>query len=164
MSRDDDIRRLQLQEERLRFEGFDEAQAWELGCRLRDEAVRLGVALHIEVRINAHTVFRHAMPGTAPANADWARRKRNTSDLTQRSSYAIGLELAAAGSDQQHKMGLPQRDYAAHGGSFPLRLRSGVVIGTVTVSGAPQRQDHAILVGVLAAMTGESAVELQLAD
>jgi len=47
----------------------------------------------IEIRLARETVFFHAMRGTTPANADWARRKRNTVELLQRSSYAIGRSL-----------------------------------------------------------------------
>jgi uncharacterized protein (UPF0303 family) len=45
----------------------------------------------IEIRIAGRTVFCYAMPGTAPTNADWARRKRNTVELLHGSSYGVGL-------------------------------------------------------------------------
>lgn len=39
----------------------------------------------------------------------------------------------------------PER-YTDSGGSFPLLLRNGGVIGTVTVSGLPSHEDHALAV------------------
>jgi len=85
------------------------------------------------------------------------RRKRNTVELQARSSYAVGLALGAEGSTLQDKMGLPLRDYASHGGSFPLRSRSGLLWGAVTVSGLPQREDHELVAAVLAKWLRELA-------
>lgn len=90
MTLEHDLERLALQEERLRFTQFDKATAWQLGCQLKALAQARQLALMIEVRIGTETVFLHAMDGTTPMNADWARRKRNTVELMQRSSYAVG--------------------------------------------------------------------------
>ena len=147
-----DLARIAEQERRLRFEHFNEDTAWELGARLRALAAARGVAVSIEVRFARETVFFCAMVGTAPANADWARRKRNTTELLARSSYAIGLSSRDAASSLQATMGLPERDYANHGGSFPIRSTGGGCIGAVTVSGLPQRDDHSLVVEALAAM------------
>ena len=102
------------------------------------------------------------MPGTTPANADWARRKHNTVELLQRSSYAVGRSLAREGKTLEQKMGLPQRDYATNGGSFPIRVDGVGCVGTVTVSGLPEREDHKLVVAVLAEMCGKSFESVQL--
>ncbi|MFD1692078.1 heme-binding protein [Azotobacter chroococcum] len=43
------------------------------------------------------------------------------------------------------------RKYAAHGGSFPLRLSNGELIGALTLSGLPQWDDHRLVVEALQA-------------
>ena len=157
-----DIACIAAQEERLVFARFDNASAWELGSRLKALAEARGVAVAIEIRIHHETVFFHAMPGTTPANADWARRKRNTVDLLQQSSYAIGRELQRDGSSLEERMALPTRDFASHGGCFPLRVAGAGCIGTVTVSGLPQRDDHNMVVEVLADLCGVPLAEVEL--
>jgi uncharacterized protein (UPF0303 family) len=42
----------------------------------------------------------------------------------------------------------------AHGGSFPIRLAGPIVIGAITVSGLPQREDHDLLTRTLAVFLG----------
>jgi uncharacterized protein (UPF0303 family) len=159
----DDLARIAEQERRLRLERVDEETAWELGSRLRALATSRGVAVTIEVRLARQTVFFSAMPGTSAANADWARRKRNTVELLARSSYGVGRSLELEGTTLELKMGLPLRDYAAHGGSFPLRAAGGACLGAVTVSGLPQRDDHALVVEALASMCGVPLAEVALA-
>jgi uncharacterized protein (UPF0303 family) len=162
MSSEQDLHRIALQEARLRFQRFDARTAWDLGQRLKAAAEARGVAVAIEVRIARETVFFYAMPGTAPANADWVRRKRNTVESTQRSSYAIGSLPLRDGETTLQRMGLPGRDYAMAGGAFPLFVEGVGCIGTVAVSGLPQRDDHALVVEVLAEMCGVSMDGMRL--
>ena len=158
----DDIARILVQERRLRLAKAPPDLAWQLGLTLRERAVTLGQPVAIEVRRAGQTLFFHAMPGTAPENADWARRKRNLVELTHRSSYGIGLELRRDGATLDGKLGLPARDYASHGGAFPLAVEGLGVIGCVTVSGLPQRRDHALVVEVLAPLAGVPLAEVAL--
>jgi uncharacterized protein (UPF0303 family) len=163
MSIETDIEKIAVQEQVLVFKQFDHALAWQLGARLKDCAQQRGVAITIEIRVGQDTVFFFAMPGTAPANADWARRKRNCVELLHRSSYGVGRSLELEDSSLGAKMGLPLRDYASHGGSFPIKLVGLGCIGVVTVSGLPQRQDHGLVVQVLAELCGVdgSAIALE---
>jgi uncharacterized protein (UPF0303 family) len=159
---DTDIARIALQEMRLVLPGFDQATAWQLGTRLKTLAEGRALALTIEIRLARETVFFHAMPGTTPANADWARRKRNTVELLQQSSYGVGRELERDDTTLERKMGLPARDYASAGGCFPIRVAGVSCVGTVTVSGAPQREDHELVVMALAELCGVAPAELAL--
>lgn len=152
MEVDAEIRLVAEHERLLQFERFDEGTAWELGSLLRARAAARDLAVTVEVRIARETVFFCAMPGTAPSNADWARRKRNVTELLTRSSFGVGLSLRKDEATLQTQMGLPERDYAAHGGSFPIRMRESACIGSVTVSGLPQRDDHWMVAEAIAEM------------
>ena len=162
MSLESDLARLTDQERRLQFARFGAAEAWALGSTLKALAESRGQAVTIEIRLQRETVFFHAMAGTTPSNADWARRKRNSVDLLQKSSYRIGRELEREGSSLEARMGLPTRDYASHGGCFPLFVIGSGCVGTATVSGLPQREDHNMLVEAIATMCGVPLADLAL--
>jgi uncharacterized protein (UPF0303 family) len=57
---------------------------------------------------------------------------------------------------------LPLADFAAHGGSFPLRVAGAGVVGSVTVSGLAQRADHELVVEALCGLLGRNFAELRL--
>lgn len=162
MTLEQDLAKLAEQEERLQFDRFGAADAWSLGCALKSLAESRGQAVTIEIRLARELVFFHAMPGTVPSNADWARRKRNTCELLGRSSYRVGRELEHGGGTLESKMGLATRDYASHGGAFPIKLRGMGAVGTVAVSGLPQRDDHALIVELLAPLAGVPLSEVVL--
>jgi uncharacterized protein (UPF0303 family) len=147
-----DLAKLNAQEELLVFEEFDEDTALQLGLLIRERADQYGPVI-IDIRRGDDLLFFAAMPGTGPANADWARRKRNLVNLLQQSSYALGCR-ARTGTDFIASMGLNPRDYASHGGCVPIRVRGAGMIGTVTVSGLPQRIDHKLASECIAELLG----------
>lgn len=152
-AQDADVAKVAEQERRLVFEAFDETTAWELGTRMRRRAEASGWAVAIDIRRGDDCLFFTAMPGTTPANADWARRKRNLVNMLQQSSY--GIELAAPErGDVVAAMALDPRDHVAAGGCFPIRVAGIGVVGTVTVSGLPSRDDHRLVVDTIAGMLG----------
>lgn len=155
-----DLARIAEQERRLQFSTLDLDQLWRLGSLLRDMAGERGMALAIEIRVGADTVFQSIMPGASPNNADWARRKRNTVQMLHTSSYAVGLAARLKGVSLEQESGQLLRDYATHGGSFPLLLAHYGVVGAITVSGAPERDDHALVVEALAQLLGAGHADI----
>lgn len=158
-----DLTRLALQEERLQFDQFTADTAWLLGNRLREAALARPGAVAIDIRVAGEPLFFLAMPGTTPDNGAWCRRKRNVTLHFHRSSYAVGLGLRQNQTTLWAQSGLSNREYAPYGGSFPIRLRNAGVIGTITVPGLPQREDHNLIVAVLADWFAQPLAELALA-
>ena len=149
MTVDRDLAKIALQEKRLQFTHFDSEVAWAIGSGLKAAAEKRGVAVAIDIQLHGHALFSYAMAGTTPDNLDWIRRKRNVVQRFHRSSYAIGLTQERAGTTLQAKTGLDLKDYATHGGCFPILLAGTGCVGTITVSGLPQRDDHMLVVSVL---------------
>ena len=146
MSLDDDIARLKIQEEFVQFTHFDEQDAWNLGGAMRAEAVARKLPLVIDLRVAGRKLFYTALGGTVPDNHNWVERKINVVNRLHKCSYRVGRELAKSGKALNEAQGFLPIDYATHGGSFPITIQNVGVVGTITVSGIPQRDDHNFVV------------------
>jgi uncharacterized protein (UPF0303 family) len=147
--------RLEEQEHRLQLDGFDNDDAWRLGCLLVELARERGHAVAIDVRRGDHQLFHCALPGTTPDNDTWIERKVRVVRRFERSSFQVGQRHRDNGTT--FEAATPHLDpalYAAHGGCFPIRVRGVGVVGTVTVSGLPQAEDHALVVEGLESYLG----------
>ena len=159
--RESDIAKVIRQEELLVFKSFDEIDAWRLGNLMRAEAANYNQGVVIDIRRGEEILFFTAMPGTNAENANWARRKRNLVNLTHTSSYLTGLQIKFQ-TPAELVQNLDEVDYAWHGGCFPIRLQGHGVIGTATVSGLPQREDHKLVSDVIADYLGVDLGEFTL--
>jgi uncharacterized protein (UPF0303 family) len=143
------IAELERQEERLVLGGFDNDDAWALGCLLVERAREQRLPVTIDIRRHGQQLFHAALPGTTPENDSWLARKARVVERFSASSYLVGRRLAAKGATLGPGHGVDEAEYAAHGGAFPLRVRGVGVVGSVAVSGLPQAEDHAFVVRVL---------------
>ncbi len=143
------IAELEEQERELVFSRFDNDDAWRLGCRLVETARSRSLAVTVDIRRGPQQLFHAALPGTTPDNDSWIERKVRVVERFGGSSYLVGLRARAKGITFAAMHDLPLQEYAAHGGCFPVRVRDVGVVGTVTVSGLPQADDHALVVEVV---------------
>lgn len=163
MNLEQDLARIAEQEKRLRFDRFDAQIAWEIATQIKALAEARGASVAFDISLNNQLLFFYAMPGTSADNADWIRRKRNVTQRFNRSSYGVGLSLQQRQATLQSQQALPERDFATHGGCFPVFV-GDICVGSITVSGLPQRQDHAMVVEVLAVYLNQPLAELALED
>lgn len=112
------------QENALQFDRFDCDKALELGLKL------IGLA-----RANNQSV-------AVDITQDLVNR-------TGHSSFYTYTKVKNSGGDIDALAALDAREYAAHGGSFPLLVRGQGPVGTITVSGLPGPDDHALVVQAL---------------
>ena len=145
----DELALLLAQEDRLVFEQFDHQSAWELGSAMRESALADGLPIAISIRRNGHRLFHAAVPGTSADNDSWLERKCAVVDRFGHSSYYVGCQFRAAGGSFDVDSRLDVGRFAAHGGAFPLIVATAGCIGTIAVSGLPQRDDHNFVVASL---------------
>lgn len=155
-----DLKVLAEQEQQLQFLNFNADTAWELGSLLRQRLLERQAGATAEIELAGHVLFTATTPGATPGQADWIRRKRNTVRRFARSSYAVGRQLELDGQTLEERHGLALADFAAHGGGFPLLLKGTGMVGTIIVSGLPQRDDHNVAVGAIAKLLGLRAPKL----
>ena len=148
------IQQLQTQQQRLQFRRFTNDDALDLGSRIVAVARERKLVVTVDIRRHGHQLFHAALPGTTPDNDSWIERKARVVNRFNESSYLVGRRLELAGRSVDIGHGLDPLLYAAHGGSFPLIVLEVGVVGTVTVSGLPQAEDHALVVEALAVFLG----------
>ena len=143
------MREVMREEDELQFTGFSNALALQIGLRLVQAAEQAGHAVTIDVTRGEQQLFHHALTGTSADNDDWIRRKNRVVRRFGHSSFYMGLYYKSLDTTIEEKSLLDAREYAPHGGAFPITIRGAGVVGTVTVSGLPQEEDHKLVVRVL---------------
>jgi uncharacterized protein (UPF0303 family) len=151
------IASLEAQEEQLVFTRFSNADAWRLGRAMVAAAVDRALPVTIDIRRHGQQLFHAALAGTTAENDSWIDRKVNVVNRFDAASYLVGRRLAARGVALDEALGVEPRLFAAHGGAFPIRIRDVGVVGTVTVSGLPQADDHAFVTEMIGAFLGDDA-------
>lgn len=143
-------RALLEQEDSLQFDAFTPANAFDIGCLLIEAAKRQSKSVMVEIRCEGRQFFQHAMQGTDQVNVDWIRRKNNVVSRFGRSSLFVHHQYFDGEQPIEGVAALDAAEFAAFGGAFPLRVRGRGVVGSITVSGLPHEEDHAMVVEVLA--------------
>lgn len=140
---------LRQQEEQLQFKHFTNETALELGLKLVEAARARTRGVTVDICRNGQQLFHYALPGTAPDNDEWIKRKNRVVNRFNHSSYYMGIYYKSQDTTIAEKSLLDPTEYAAHGGAFPLIIQNVGVVGTITVSGLPQEEDHKLVVTVL---------------
>ncbi|ORT61588.1 heme-degrading domain-containing protein [Streptomyces sp. CB03238] len=147
------IAELEEQQTRLTLPRFTYEDAWTLGTLLVDLARERRAPVAIDIRRGAQQLFHAALPGSSADNDAWIDRKRRVVERYAESSLLVGTRFREKGKSFDTDSRLDPNQYAAHGGSFPLTVTGTGVIGTATVSGLPQLEDHALVVQALERFT-----------
>ncbi len=146
----DPLETLVRQEEELQFDSFNEDDAWELGSLIVERARASALAVSIDIATKDKTLFHYSCRGTNPDNDLWIARKKNLVNRFGHSSWYFGQKLKQDGVSLEERYCVSEKEYAPHGGCFPLAVKKTGIIGTITVSGLPQEEDHALVVSTIA--------------
>jgi uncharacterized protein (UPF0303 family) len=145
---------LAAEEDELQLTSFTNDDAWELGCALVAAARAEGATVAISITRNGHRLFHAALPGATPDNDAWIERKTRVVDRFGHSSLYVRQLCEEQGTTAEARFGLDPRRYSAHGGAFPILVRSVGAVGVIAVSGLPQLEDHRLVVAALRAHLG----------
>ena len=145
------VAELAAEEQDLQFTRFTADDAWDLGSALVAAGRRRELPIAVDITRNRHQLFHAALSGATPDNDSWIRRKTAVVDRFGHSSLYMRTLCAQDGSTLQEKFLLDEREFAAHGGAFPILVRDVGPVGAVVVSGLPQVEDHRMVVAALRA-------------
>lgn len=142
----DVLAQLLQEEQELQFAKFNEEDAWKLGSQLVDLARSRNLPVTIDITRGTHQLFHAALRGTSPDNDEWVKRKVRLVYRFGHSSFYVGQVLKSKGKTLEQSYLVSESDYAPHGGCFPIIVKNTGLVGTVTVSGLPQEEDHKLVV------------------
>jgi uncharacterized protein (UPF0303 family) len=148
------LAQLAAEEEDLQFTSFTNDDAWELGSALVAVARRDGAPVAIDISRHGHQLFHAALPGATPDNDSWIERQARVVHRFGHSSLYVRQASVERGTTFEEKFGLDPALYAAHGGAFPVLVRSVGPVGAVVVSGLPQLDDHRMVIAGIRAHLG----------
>jgi len=143
---DDILKQLLQQEQELQFTNFNEDTAWQIGSQLVERSSSRNLPVAIDITRGDHQLFHASLRGTSADNDDWIRRKARLVYRFGHSSFYMGQLLKSKGKRLEEAYLLSESDYAPHGGGFPIIVRDTGVVGTITVSGLSQEDDHKLVV------------------
>ena len=140
---------LLAQEAELQFDFFNENTAWQIGSWLVAHATAEELPVTIDIRRGEHLLFHASRPGTSADNDVWVMRKVRLVNRTCHNSFYWSRFFAAEGKSIEDVLLLPESEYAPHGGCFPIIVKNTGMVGTITVSGLPQEEDHKLVIKAL---------------
>lgn len=143
---DNTLEQLLQEEHELQFMSFNESTAWQIGCWLVELAQTKGLPIAIDITRGSQQLFHASMPGASADNDEWIRRKVRVVYRFGHSSFYIGQLLKSKGKRLEEAYLIPESEYAPHGGSFPIMVKGTGMVGTITISGLVQEEDHKFVV------------------
>ena len=143
---DEILKKLLQEEQELQFGSFNEETAWHIGNRLIERATRENLRVTIDITRGTHQLFHASRPGTSADNDEWIKRKVRLVYRFGHSSFYMGQLLQSIGKPIEEAFLISESEYAPHGGCFPIINKGTGMVGTITVSGLAQEDDHRLVV------------------
>ena len=143
---DELLKQLLDDEQELQFKYFNEDSAWQLGSQMVEKCKKDDLSVTIDITRGNHQLFHVSLSGTSADNDEWVKRKTRLVYRFGHSSFYMGQLLKSKGKNIEETYLLSENDYAPHGGCFPILIKNTGMVGTITVSGLPQEEDHKLVV------------------
>lgn len=138
--------KLKKEENELVFESFSNNDALQIANLIIEKATKNNHKICIDITKNRTQIFHFSFPGTSEDNNSWVKRKNNVVYRFNKSSYHVGILLKKAGKSIEEKYKIDPKKFSPYGGAFPIIIKNTGVIGTITVSGLKQKEDHKLVI------------------
>jgi uncharacterized protein (UPF0303 family) len=142
---DDILKQLLQEEQELQFTQFNEGAAWQIGSQLVERCVSERLPVTIDITQGDRQLFHASLPGASADNDEWIKRKVRLVYRFGHSSFYMGQLLKSKGKRIEEAYLISENLYAPHGGCFPIIIKDTGLIGTITISGLAQEDDHKIV-------------------
>ena len=136
-------------ERQLLVQSFTNRLAFEMGQNVVALAKQKNLAIGVAVARLNHTVFLYLDDGMPADKHNWLRRKSNVAKHFEESSLAVKRDLAEKDMSLDGTFGLDEKDFTNSGGSIPIVAAATGLVGTITVTGLPDVDDHQLIVDAL---------------
>lgn len=134
---------------KIELDSFSNQLAFEMGMKIIDMAKSRHQHIAVEIcRLN-YTVFMYVDDSLPVDKYNWLRRKANVAKQFEESSLSVKNDLMIGNMTLEKTFGLDGKDFLANGGSIPVFVKNAGMIGTITVSGLHDEEDHKIIIDAL---------------
>ena len=140
------LEQLLQEEHELQFVSFNESTAWQIGSQLVERAQNEGLPITVDITRGSHQLFHASLRGTSADNDEWIKRKVRLVYRFGHSSFYIGQLLKSKGKRLDEAYLITESEYAPYGGCFPIIVKNTGMVGTITISGLHQEEDHKLVV------------------
>ena len=123
------------QEKKYQFETLSREDIYRLGDILRKHADQVSRPISVEIMVNGLLLFRYYPEGATEYYKMVMERKHRTANTFEKSSLRFYAENQVNGLDPQKDMFLDPQKLQFRGGSFPIRLKDGCVVGSIAAAG-----------------------------
>lgn len=149
MNFDKKLTDLELEHSTLVFREFNSDIALEIGLYLVEKAKKEQKSITVDITMGAQQLFHCALEGTTFENDQWIIRKNRVTLQFHKSSYYISILLKSRNKSIEEAYNLSSSQYAPFGGSYPIITELDGFIGTITVSGLADNEDHEMVVDAI---------------
>lgn len=153
---------LLVQEQALQFRYFDDDIAWQLGNYLHQLSYERDLSVALEVYVFDRVLFSSSRIGFTKVEGCSIPLMRNNVLSSGHSSHYLSLfycsNFAYSAGKFSGKAAMPGQQITAMGGSFPIKLHNGPLIGAITCAGLASIDDHNLVVETLTHVISRQAL------
>lgn len=148
---EDMMQKLLEQESQLQFSAFSNEDALAIGMIMTQQATTNNYPVVIDICRHGQTLYYFANAGSSLDNEEWVSRKKNLTNRFGHCSMLMRLKFKCYNPDAFHTNGVTlDSSYTLSGGCFPIYIKNTGPIGTITVSGLTDIDDHNLVVNAIA--------------